>query len=111
MSSHKHTEFVARLRQQLDRHAEQLDEATASRLRAARTQALERGGQRNYRWLPVTGLATAAAALLAVLVWQQQAGDLPGVEDDWELVASGEDLELIEELEFYDWLEQTQGRS
>ena len=50
-------------------------------------------------------------ALLAVLVWQQRAGDLPGVQEDWDILASGEELELIEELEFYDWLEQTQSRS
>ena len=56
-------------------------------------------------------MAAAAAALLAVLVWQQQPGDLPGVQEDWDILAGGEELELIEELEFYDWLEQTQSRS
>jgi hypothetical protein len=52
MNPDKDTEFVIRTREQLDRHAEQLDEATASRLRVARRQALEGGTQRTYRWLP-----------------------------------------------------------
>ena len=111
MKSDKDAEFVTRAREQLDRYADQVDEATASRLRAARRQALERGTHRTYRWLPVTGLATAAAALLAVLLWQQHAGDLQGVQEDWDILAGGEELELIEELEFYDWLEQTQSSS
>ncbi len=54
---------------------------------------------------------TAAAALLAVLVRQQNADDLSGVQEDWDIAAGGEELELIEELEFYDWLKQSQGRS
>ena len=111
MSSDNETEFMARLRQQLDRHAEQLDEATATRLRAARRRALEPSTQRTFRWLPVSGVAAAAAALLLVLVWQQHAGNLPGVQEDWDILAGGEELDLIEELEFYDWLEQTQSSS
>ena len=111
MSSDNDKEFVARVRQQLDRHAEQLDEATMTRLRAARRQALVPSTRGAFRWLPVSGVAAAAAALLAVLVWQQRPGDLPGVQEDWDILASGEELELIEELEFYDWLEQTQSRS
>ena len=59
----------------------------------------------------VAELVEFLRALLAVLVWQQRAGDLPGVQEDWDILASGEELELIEELEFYDWLEQTQSRS
>jgi hypothetical protein len=111
MSSDQETEFVGRLRQQLDRHADQLDEVTASRLRAARRRALEANTRRAFRWLPVSGVAAAAAALLAVLVWQQHSGDLAAVQEDWDILAAGEELELIEELEFYDWLEQTQSRS
>ena len=111
MSSDNDKEFVARVRQQLDRHAEQLDEATTNRLRAARRRALEPSPRGTFRWLPVTGVAAAAAALLAVLVWQQRAGDLRSVQEYWDILARGEELELIEKLEFYHWLEQTQSRS
>jgi hypothetical protein len=38
--------------------------------------------------------------LLGVLLWEQHAGDVPGVQDDWDILAGGEELELIEELEF-----------
>jgi hypothetical protein len=48
---------------------------------------------------------------MAVLVWQHQGPGPLGLHEEWELLAEGEELELIEELEFYDWLEQTQGSS
>ena len=111
MNSDKDTEFVTRAREQLDRYAEDTDELTRARLAAIRKRALEQAARPAYRWLPATGLATAAALLLAVLLWQQHAGDLQGVQEDWDILAAGEELELIEELEFYDWLEQTQSSS
>ncbi len=111
MKSEHDATFVDELRQRLDRHADNVDEVTAARLRAMRSRALAEKPERVRRWVLVTGLATAAAALLAVLVWQQQRSGLNGLQEDWELLAAGEDLELIEELEFYDWLEHTQSSS
>lgn len=111
MNSDKDTAFAARLREHLDRLADNVDEPTAARLRAMRSRALAEKPRRPQRWVPLTGLATAAAALLAVLVWQHQGADLSGLQEEWELLAAGEELELIEELEFYDWLEYTQSSS
>ncbi|HHO68564.1 MAG TPA: DUF3619 family protein [Gammaproteobacteria bacterium] len=101
--------FVDRLRQQLDRQADELDELTLARLRAARARALEqaRGGARSHAWLPAAGMAVAAALVAAVLLWPS-APKLPAGADDLDLLAAGEDMELIEELEFYDWLDRTQ---
>ena len=111
MKSEDEGAFVEKLRERLDRHAEHLDELTAARLRAMRSRALAEQPVRARRWLPVAGLATTAAALLAVLVWHQRPGEFNGLQEDWELLAAGEELELIEELEFYDWLEHTDSSS
>ena len=110
MSTDDDKHFVQQVKAHLDQHADDIDELTVARLRAARMQALEHQPRRARSWLPMTGLATAAAAVLAVLLWQQ-GGGLPAGEDAWEILASGEDLELIEEWEFYDWLEDIQANS
>jgi hypothetical protein len=99
--------LVERIRQQLDREAGQLDELTVARLRAARLRALETAGRPHRRWLALLGTAAVAAIVVAVLYWQQPV-TLPGAIDDLDIVATGDDMELLEDLDFYDWLDKTQ---
>ena len=107
-------QLTERLGQQLRASEGELDELTLARLGAARRKALATARQtpRRHRlgWT-AGGFATAAVAVLAVVLWnggQSPAPDLFG--EDWEMLAEG-DLQLIEELEFYDWLpeEETAG--
>ena len=98
--------FVEQIRQQLDSSTDQLDELSVARLRAARIRALETTPRNNRSWLALA-TATAAVAVLAILLWQGPSG-LPGPVDELDIIASGEDLELIEDLDFYDWLDATQ---
>lgn len=104
-----------RLRTRLTAEVDSIDDATARRLRLARHAALEHidpPGRRAAVWLPA-GAVAATVALLAVAMLARQSGDpIPGVPgelsaqaDDLELMVAGEDLELIEELEFFEWLE------
>ena len=99
--------FVGQIKQQLDQHADSLDELTSARLKAARLRALEAAPRAKKLWVPAFGTATAAAVMLAVLLWQNPP-DMPGTFEELDIIASGEDLELIEELDFYDWLDATQ---
>lgn len=99
--------FVEQIRRQLDSQAEQLDELTIARLRAARLRALASAPPQRRLWLPAIGGATLAAALLAVVLWQAPP-ELPGPFEALDIVASSEELEMIEDLDFYDWLEATQ---
>ncbi|MES9991191.1 MAG: DUF3619 family protein [Candidatus Thiodiazotropha sp.] len=104
--------FLSKLKQRLDDHVDDMDPLTASRLQAARKRALEGESRRTNTWLPVSGLATAAAMLLAIALWYQgNSTNSPEFNEDWELLASSEELELIEELEFYNWLELMHGES
>ena len=103
--------FVDKIRQTLDEHADALDEVTAARLAAMRRNALD-ARPRRARWLPVAAFSAVAASMLTVALLLNQNADLPGVDlDALELVAQSEDLELIEELDFYDWLDNTQASS
>lgn len=107
MSEQRHDAFIESIRQQLDAQADGLDELTVAHLRAARRRALSVRRDAGRRWWPAFGVATAAAALLALLLWQSP-GAPPLPAEDWEITLSGDDLDLIEEYEFYEWLDTTQ---
>ena len=100
--------FVDKVRQQLAAHADAVDDLTAARLAQARQRALQ-AEHAPRRWKPVAGIAAAAAALvLTVLVVMQP---VQQENADWEMWVAQDDIEVIEELEFYAWLEATQPNS
>ena len=89
------------------------DGATRSRLNQARNRAMAeldapRAGWASA-WLPA-GAATAAAAVLLALLLDRLPGSdtalTPTVATDLEILLETDDLELIEELEFYAWLDE-----
>jgi hypothetical protein len=107
-------EFAKRAGNLLRRGADGIDAATASRLTRARHAALaSRAGTAApaLRWLPV--LSTAAVGALAVGLWlarEQPAGEpaaAPVLETaaDLDLLLAGDNLEMLEDLEFYAWLD------
>jgi hypothetical protein len=115
MNATDEARWLAQLRAQLNEDAHNLDAATASRLNRARQRALDEGLGRRRSALGFLGYALAAgiAAVLAVnvLVRVPEPSEpmpavvaAPGV-DDIELLAGSEELEMIEDLEFYAWLE------
>ena len=101
--------LTEKIRDQLDQSVEHLDGATLSRLTQARNQALDSARRsRHSAWWSVGGLATAAALVLAIAVTLRtpETVDTPPVTgfEDLELLAT-EDLDLVEDLDFYLWLE------
>ncbi len=106
--------LAARARAQLDHDAAALDETTRVRLRAARLRALAAlegpASARRGFGAPRGLVATAAgAAVLALVVasWPQREGTEGALAvelDDVELLASADDLELYDDLDFYRWL-------
>lgn len=119
MSQENEPRWQQAVREQLDADAAGYDAATLSRLNRARQAALDAGlrPQRRPWWhWSLVAVATSAAVVLAVaLTLRTPEISAPPVApvaleqsevDDLELLAAGEDLELIENLEFYAWLEQ-----
>lgn len=111
--------WLEAVREQLDTDAAGYDAATLSRLNRARQAALDAGLRAQKRpwwhWSLVAVASSAAAVLAVALTLRTPETDAPPVApvameqsevDDLELLAAGEDLELIENLEFYAWLEQ-----
>jgi len=107
MSSEHEQPFVERARETLRASEHRLDELTLARLRASRLRAVAACRSRRAMIALCGGALGAAAALaLAVGVWllPGEPPPLPSLED-LPLLSSGEDLELLDELDFYLWLE------
>ena len=113
--------IIEHIRQRLDEDVEALDDATLSRLRQARRLALAAASQPNRPWwgkiwpgsrpagdwlVPAGAFASVFATALALtLMVAEPDNGLVRAVDDLELFTVGEDLELYENLEFYQWLE------
>ncbi len=115
--------LIERIRRRLDESVAELDEATLSRLAQARQRALsaEPGHSRRARrwirslavrpasdWLvPAGALASVVATVLALaLTVSEPENGLARQVEDLDLLSAGEELELYENLEFYQWLDE-----
>lgn len=108
-------DFEEHTKRLFDESVAALDGETRSKLTQARYRALEElKPRRQAKWaralVPVG--AAAVVATLTVMLWQ---GQIPSVDDgdfdvaavtDIEILLSEEELDMIEELEFYAWLEE-----
>ncbi len=116
--------FEERTRRAFDESVRALDAATLSRLNRARQLALEQarpGIGRRLDWRVAAG--ATAALVLALGVWiGGDVGDPAGPGDtvvavamapveaeDLEIVLEGENLDMLAELEFYDWVDSVEG--
>ena len=118
MTDETNTRFLERACASLDERSERLRPHMASRLRAARSQAMESQQRHIYRgWMPA--MASAFAVVMAVGLWFGSVNiqDIPQDNSiaqisyekrpaDLEMLAVANGLELFQELEFYNWLEQ-----
>ncbi len=110
MSQREHDEFVRRVRRQLDHSLQRLDPDTRRQLAERRRQALAQAAAPRPWLKPALSLALTTGLLILglVLLWPDPRASLPALPplDDLELLSSKDELELFEELEFYQWLEQ-----
>jgi len=103
-------QFGKKAKAAFDASVDKLDAATLSKLNASRHRALEeltRPTRQWSRWAPATGVA--AAALLAV-IWLQSptaVQDAAGPVNvmDMEILLGEDSIEMLEELEFYSWID------
>ena len=102
--------LVERAGDLFDESVAALDAETRSRLNRSRQRALAemgRGRPAWVRWTPAFG-ATAAAAVAVVLITGTPTMDLveaPASASDLDILLDEESLEMLEELEFYSWIE------
>ena len=103
-------EFSRKARAAFDASVDELDAATLSRLNRSRHEALAelQSPARHFsRWAPATGVA--AAVLIAVIVTQLPTTEsdalTSSVVNDIEILLGEDSIEMLEELEFYSWLD------
>jgi hypothetical protein len=91
-----------------DESVERLDGHTRSRLTQARNRAVDelRNGAVRRRWLRgPAGLAAAMVVGAAVMLWAGVGRTPAPGADDLAIVADTDDLDLLQDVEFYAWLE------
>ena len=97
-----------------DESVESLDGATLSKLNRSRHAALAELNrprrQWSSRWMPATGVA--AAVLTAVLLLQSPTviDDIaePTAATDMEILLGEDSIEMLEDLEFYSWIDMAE---
>lgn len=104
-------DIAGRVKTALDRSLDDLpirDREALRRTRARAVAVAAERGRTGFPWRPTAGIALAASvALAAVLVWQS-APQAPAPVDsaaDFEMLVGGDELPLLEDLDFYLWLD------
>lgn len=119
MSNQDNDKLSAAMEDLINQRADALDGQTRSRLNQARQRALDELAPakraRRFGVLPIAG--ASAAALVVALVFATRPGIAPvtapsvaqsapvAAADDFDLLLAGDDLEMIEDFEFYAVLE------
>ena len=102
--------FAEKAKQLFDASVDGLDGATRSKLNRGRQAALaemQTGNRRWLQWAPAGGVAVAAVAALVVWTGSTQLPELdaPGVAADMEILLTEDSFEMLEDLEFYSWID------
>ena len=103
----KETKFQNDVRNTLEQQT--LSAETRDALHAARLAALDHGSHKPLPgWIPATALASIAVVVIGVFLYRGiNDVELPRVAaDELAILASEDELELFEELEFYVWFDE-----
>ena len=101
-------QLAQQAKEAFDRSVDGLDAATLSRLNRGRQAALaelEHPDRQWQRWMPATGVA---AAVLLVMITFGGPGEIDVINapaTDLDILLSEESIEMLEDLEFYSWLD------
>ena len=103
-------EFIKSIKTVLDESTENLDATTRSRLTTARYQALAKRDKKRTWFSGRVPAGAAYASFVAVMliftIWSNNSElENPSMMEDLELLSSNESFELLEELDFYEWLD------
>lgn len=111
-------EFEARTKQVFDASIEQMDARTRSRLTQARHAAvaqleIRNGARTRYwtrrYWMPAAGLVVATVFVIVVMMPRMAAREPAATatlaDDDMPLLLDSDNVEMLEDMEFYAWLD------
>jgi hypothetical protein len=105
-------ELANKARELFDESVQALDGETASKLNRARHEALKQLQPKARQtpwlhWAPAAGVAAAAVIAVIVLDGRRPIDDLTSLPaaSDFELLLNEDSFEMLEELEFYSWID------
>ncbi len=108
MNKHDKDKLAVNIKQTLDDSVDSLDAQTLSRIRQVRSRAIEQTEDRSLNWFGLMSgaLATACVMVFAIMILlnSPDTSQMTPI-DDLDLISSSDNLELYEDLEFYEWLE------
>lgn len=99
--------LTAAAKRLLDQSVQDLDQKTVLLVQRARLNVLDRSSRRQPRLRWAGGIALASMVALSVMMWLWQPNGVNHSHlllEDLELMQSPENIELSEDLDFYDWL-------
>ena len=103
-------DFAIEAKDAFDDSVERLDAAALSRLNQGRHAALEKLASDSskpawVRWAPAGGVATVAIVTMIVMRGPEVENMPIEVVSDFEILLQDESLEMLENLEFYSWMD------
>jgi hypothetical protein len=106
------SDFEDKARAAFEDSVERLDASTRSKLTQARNRALDEASKgavrRRWLWAPAGGIALAAIVAVVMLNadGSRSAADSAALAlEDIDIVADSENLDMLEDVEFYMWLD------
>ena len=107
------SDFEDKARALFEDSVERLDANTRSKLTQARNRALDEVNagrvRRRWIWAPVGGAAFAAVVAVVMVSGGLRSGSEAGAGamalEDIDIVADSENLDMLEDVEFYQWLD------
>lgn len=111
MSDEQRDNFTQNVQQSLRDSENDIDELTLAKLHAARANAIDATAQPKSRnWsIPASLAAAFVLAFVTVIFTQNPNNELVGTDvallEDIDVLSSNESLDLLENLEFYEWLD------
>ncbi len=107
MNKDNENDILKTTQQALNESIEHLDASTLSRLNQARQKALSQGRNtllNNIPWIPASAVAALSVTVVVGLLFLSSPELSLNNLDEAEFMASNEEIELIEDLEFVEWL-------
>ena len=104
-------ELEHKARELFEDSVDRLDARTRSKLTQARNRALDEvrkgAARRRWIWAPAGGFALPAVVAVGVVLWPGRTQTpSPAALEDLEIVADSDNLELLQDVEFYAWLDE-----
>jgi len=101
-------QMAKQAKEAFDSSVEGLDAATLSRLNRSRHAALaevSRPREAWLRWIPASGIAAAMVLAVMMLQGPEELDAVHAPTNDLEILLGEESIEMLEDLEFYSWLD------